>query len=686
MSMSSRTIVGRSFLILLLGLAVPDSATARAPEEADVVVYGGTSGGVAAAVQARRMGKTVVAHRADQAARRPDHRRARADRHRQQGRHRRHLARVLPAGRASTTPTRRVEVAEPRAVPRTAARPRTAAGEDTMWTFEPRRRAEDLQRPGHASATVAVVYGERLDRAGAASKKDGRADRRHRDGVGQTFAGRMFIDATYEGDLMAEAGVSYTVGREANDQYGETLNGVQTKNAKHHQFRPGVDPYVTQGRPVERPAPRHRPRRGRARRAAATRRVQAYCFRMCLTDHPGEPHPLPQARGLRRARYELLLRNFEAGETGHAVDQLRRCPTARPTPTTARGVSTDFIGQNYDYPEASYAERERIVARPSALPAGPDVDAGQRPARAGERSARRSRAGACARTSSPRAAAGRTSSTSARPGGWSADYVMTQHDCQGRDGGRRPGRPGRLHDGLAQHPAVRRRRRPRPQRGQRRGRRLPALPDQLPGDRAEAARSARTCWCRSASPPRTSPTARSAWSRSSWSSASPPRPPPAWRSTRRSRCRRSTTRSCASGCWPTSRSSSGKAIVRVPAPPRAADLDRRAIRVGLFVAGGHKSSLSPSVSKFGRSTKGRDFDYGMTYGTAFRRRVGCRAAPVCPSRNRPVSGYFCGASTNSGSHGSSTAPHSCIAYAARSWNHPAISSGVTSCKAEPNAA
>src|SRR6185436_17108951 len=93
---------------------------------------------------------------------------------------------------------------------------------------------------------VVVMKQERLDLKGGVEKRNGRIAS-IRTESGKVFRGRMFIDATYEGDLMAKAGVSYTVGREANSQYGETLNGVQTKNATKHQFVSGVDPYVTKG-------------------------------------------------------------------------------------------------------------------------------------------------------------------------------------------------------------------------------------------------------------------------------------------------------------------------------------------------------------------------------------------------------------------------------------------------------
>ncbi len=98
-------------------------------------------------------------------------------------------------------------------------------------------------------AKVEVVFGERLDRAKGV-KLDGKRIVSITMESGKTFAGKMFIDATYEGDLMAAAGVSYTVGREANAQYGETLNGVAKRwNTHSHRFTAKVDPYVKPGDP-----------------------------------------------------------------------------------------------------------------------------------------------------------------------------------------------------------------------------------------------------------------------------------------------------------------------------------------------------------------------------------------------------------------------------------------------------
>jgi hypothetical protein len=114
-----------------------------------------------------------------------------------------------------------------------------------MWTFEP-SVAEKILDEMCREAGVVVVKRERLDLKSGVVKKAGRIENIRMES-GKIFSGKMFVDATYEGDLLAKAGVSYTVGREANSQYGETINGVQTKNATKHQFVKGVDPYVKKG-------------------------------------------------------------------------------------------------------------------------------------------------------------------------------------------------------------------------------------------------------------------------------------------------------------------------------------------------------------------------------------------------------------------------------------------------------
>lgn len=240
-------------------------------------------------------------------------------------------------------------------------------GDDSMWTFEPSAALAILERWEKENG-LTIVRGERLDRAkGGVTVADGRIVS-FRTLSGRVFRGKAFVDATYEGDLMAAAGVSYVVGREANAVYGETISGVQRKLATNHQLNPGVSAYVKPGDPASGLLPGVEPDDD-APDGAGDRRVQAYCFRMCLTDVPENRIPFAKPANYDPLRYELLLRNFEAGEKemlakGGKVRTpwINSMMPNRKTDTNNRnGFSTDFIGGNWDWPEASYEERERIL-------------------------------------------------------------------------------------------------------------------------------------------------------------------------------------------------------------------------------------------------------------------------------------------------------------------------------------
>ena len=157
------------------------------------------------------------------------------------------------------------------------------------------------------------MLGERLDLQ--EGRQEGRhAHRLHHHGVAaRPTRGKMFIDATYEGDLMAKAGVSYHVGREANKIYGETLNGVQVEERHSPSVRQERRPVRQAGRSDERPAaarPRRPARRGRRGRQARAG-VQ---LPLCATDRPENRRPWPKPANYDEKQYELLLRNFEAGD------------------------------------------------------------------------------------------------------------------------------------------------------------------------------------------------------------------------------------------------------------------------------------------------------------------------------------------------------------------------------------
>lgn len=354
------------FLIptLVLAWGALSAAPARAaPSDKvyDVVVYGGTSAGVAAAVQAARMGKSVALIEP-------------GDR----------LGGLTSGGLGQTDIGNKAAIGGLarefyRAIRRHYDQPavwrwqtrqeyqdggqtRTAAGEEAMWTFEPSAALAVFQDWVRAH-DIEVHYGQRLDRAAGVALTRSIPWRILAIGMesGPTYRARMFIDATYEGDLMAAANVRYTVGRESNSQYGETLNGVQTRYARYHQFVDGVDPFIKAGDSTSGLLPFLDPT-GPGEEQAGDRRVQAYCFRMCLTDHPENRVPFHRPAGYDEQWYELLLRNYEAGERG--MPWINSAMPNRKTDTNNRlGFSTDFIGQNYEYPEASYAQRDQIRAR-----------------------------------------------------------------------------------------------------------------------------------------------------------------------------------------------------------------------------------------------------------------------------------------------------------------------------------
>jgi FAD-dependent oxidoreductase family protein len=346
---------------LALALAVSVFAGAQSTTY-DVVVYGGTSAGVIAAVQAKRMGKSVVVVAPEK-----------------------HLG-GLSAGGLGFTDTgdksvigglsrefyqrvwshydtpgawkwqKREEYGN-----KGQGTPAMDGEHRTMWIFEP-HVAEKVFEDFVKEYQIPVHRNESLNRATGVVTRNGRIVSLATLS-GRTYTGRMFIDATYEGDLMAAAGVSYHVGREAQATYGEKWNGVQT-GVLHHRHHFGVlkgpiSPYVTPGDPNSGLLPRVSAAPP-GEFGQADRRIQAYCYRMCLTDHPANRMPFEKPEGYDARQYELLLRVFEAGwrETFQKFDPIPN----RKTDTNNHGpFSTDNLGMNYDYPDASYERRRAIL-------------------------------------------------------------------------------------------------------------------------------------------------------------------------------------------------------------------------------------------------------------------------------------------------------------------------------------
>ncbi len=353
----------RAWLLVLTFLTFPCSAAVPAGDvvgEFDVVVYGGTSAGVVAAVQASRMGKSVLLVGPDQ-----------------------HLGGLSSGGLGWTDSGKkdaiggiarefyariwkyyqRPEAWRWQSQESFGNRNQSPPGKDgdlgTLWVFEP-HAAEEVFEDLLREHRIPVHRDEWLDRQRGVTKEAGRITAITMLS-GQTYRGRMFIDATYEGDLLAAAGVDYHVGREANRVYGETWNGIQVGVLHHrHWFMKPVDPYVIPGDPSSGLLPRISPDPP-GTKGEGDHRVQAYCFRMCLTDHAPNRLPFPQPEGYDPRQYELLLRVFETGwrEQFHKFDRIQNFKTD----TNNHGpFSTDNIGFNYDYPEASYARRREIIA------------------------------------------------------------------------------------------------------------------------------------------------------------------------------------------------------------------------------------------------------------------------------------------------------------------------------------
>ncbi len=356
----------------LLAFALSSSLAAAVVVESDLCVYGGSSGGVAAAVQAARMGKTVVIAEPG-----------------------RHLGGMTSGGLSA------VDIGDPRSVGGIAREYFTklaaTVGVTLAWdkafenkgggpatggayAIEPHKAEQVFNDMAH-EAGVKVYVKARL----ASVKKDGARITEFVTEDGTIFRAKMFIDATYEGDLMAKAGVSYTLMREGNAKYGETYNGIHyvEKFLPHSGYeQPGpngrlknghgvwdrdfpLDPYVVKGDPKSGllpliqsgdPGTPGEPAPG----------VQAYCFRLCLTTNPANMIPITPPSDYDPKRYEIVVRFIEAClANGDAMD-LRWFSKHDALPNDKWDFNTATFGGNlpgasHAWPEASYAQREKIA-------------------------------------------------------------------------------------------------------------------------------------------------------------------------------------------------------------------------------------------------------------------------------------------------------------------------------------
>ena len=322
---------------LMLALA------STAQQTYDVCIYGGTSAGVIAAYTVKKMGKSVLLIEPGK-----------------------HLGGLSSGGLGYT------DIGNKYAV--------TGLGLDfyrrvgkhynqfESWIFEP-GVAEAVFEQYIQSARVEVL---RQNRIVSAKKEKGAISEIQLENVSvqpsltKTVRAKIFIDCSYEGDLMARAGVSYTVGREANSQYNETFNGVQVQPSqtpqRGNQIPDGVDPYKIPGDPSSGLlwgiSDAKLPPIG-----SGDKHVQAYNFRICLTNDPANRIPITRPPGYDSSKYELLPRYIAKLTTQSDIREILKfdlMPNHKTDINNGGGFSTDMIGMNWDYPDGDYATRERI--------------------------------------------------------------------------------------------------------------------------------------------------------------------------------------------------------------------------------------------------------------------------------------------------------------------------------------
>jgi hypothetical protein len=174
---------------------------------------------------------------------------------------------------------------------------------------------------------------------------DGKRIQKIRTEDGREFAGKIFIDATYEGDLLPGAGVSFTTGRESNATYNETVSGIQTKGAVKNQLPDGIDPYLRPGDPASGLLPGVNPDAG-GEDGQGDHRLQAYCFRMCLTDSPENRVTIGKPEGYDEAAYEILFRAIEAGQS-RDFTKFSLMPNRKTDSNNTGGISNNPVGLNH---------------------------------------------------------------------------------------------------------------------------------------------------------------------------------------------------------------------------------------------------------------------------------------------------------------------------------------------------
>jgi len=302
--------------------------------KADICIYGATSAGVIAAYTAKMQGKSVILLEASE-----------------------HIGGLTTGGLGQTDIGNKYAITGlSRDLYRKVGK---HYGKFEQWTFEPKVTSkvfnDYLQK-----AQIKVLTGKELLKVTKSNNTIAKIELLDENNQKITVNAQYFIDCSYEGDLMAMAGVSFTVGREDNKKYNETWNGVQMLDK--HQFPDGIDPFKIKGDSSS----------GLlwgisseklASRGSGDQKVQAYNFRMCLTDSVENQIPITAPEDYDPSRYELLLRYIEKKqphELNWALMHIQPMPHRKLDINNSGPFSTNLIGGNYDYPNANYAQRKSI--------------------------------------------------------------------------------------------------------------------------------------------------------------------------------------------------------------------------------------------------------------------------------------------------------------------------------------
>ncbi|WP_208398853.1 FAD-dependent oxidoreductase [Pedobacter sp. SG908] len=332
--MLKRLMVVSIYLLLNIHSAIAQAADTY---QVDVCIYGGNSAGVIAAYSAKKMGKTVLLIEPGK-----------------------NLGGLSSGGLGFT------DIGNKYVVTGLSKdfyrRIGTHYGKLEQWVFEP-HVAEDIFKSYINRAKVDVVYGYRLSKVGKVGKsiKTITIEPSEGQSKNKTVSAKVFIDCSYEGDLMAKADVTYTVGREANAKYKETYNGVQLLEG--HQFPDHIDPYRVKGDSSS--GLLWGINKGSLMpRGSGDSKVQSYNYRVCLTDDPQNRIAITRPQGYDSTRYELLLRLMEKQKNRLSLNDYfiwSEMPNRKTDINNRNGFSTDMIGTNHGYPDGDYASRAKYI-------------------------------------------------------------------------------------------------------------------------------------------------------------------------------------------------------------------------------------------------------------------------------------------------------------------------------------